>query len=520
MTTTLDTTPLTEIPTVVNKCRQGFQTGAIRSIKDRKSLLRSLLRMLDENESALCTAVHTDLRKHVNETTLMELSVLRAELYHMLENLNEYTAVEKLQLGGAFVFEDCEVRSEPLGVVLVIGAWNYPVQLTLLPLLGAIAAGNTVVLKPSELAPATAYILEKLLSDYLPENVVGVVNGGVVETTRLLEERFDHIFYTGGSRVATIVMAAAAKHLTPVTLELGGKSPVVVDKTCEKDMKTVARRIMWGKVVNAGQTCVAPDYILVQNEIKDKLIEALKNAREEMMGVNPLNALEKSNYPSIVNINHFQRLVNLLNGGTVVFGGEMDESSLTIAPAVLTDISLDHPLMTDEIFGPLLPIIPFKDIHEVLNFLSTKEKPLALYIFSNDKHFIKEVEQNTSSGAVTVNDVLIHAGMCGLPFGGVGQSGMGAYHGKYSFDTFSHKKPILRRKMGMETMNIPRYPPYTKEKLRILRKALEPQGERTALGRRLWFFSGIPQVCAVTCQFLKWYFTRSNEGGKREKEEK
>ncbi|KAH9579843.1 Aldehyde dehydrogenase domain [Trypanosoma melophagium] len=514
MTVTLETTPITDIPIVVNRCRAGFRSGAIRSIEARKSLLRSLLRMLDENESLLCTAVHTDLRKHTNETTMTELSVLRVELYHMLEHLDEYTAVEYPRLGGAFLFETCEIHSEPLGVVLVIGAWNYPVQLTLLPLLGAISAGNAVVLKPSELAPATASILHKLLSEYIPENVVSVVNGGVVETTRLLEERFDHIFYTGSARVATVIMTAAAKYLTPVTLELGGKSPVIVDATCEEDIKVVAYRIMWGKVVNAGQTCVAPDYVLVQNEIKEKLIEALKDAREEMMNINSLNSAEKSDYPSIVNANHFKRLANLLKGGTVVFGGEMDESSLTIAPAVLTNVPLDHPLMTDEIFGPLLPLIPFENIQDVFYLLNNKEKPLALYIFSHDKHFITQVEQHTSSGTVVVNDVIVHAGMCGLPFGGVGQSGMGAYHGKYSVDTFSHKKPVLRRTMGMEAVNLLRYPPYTAEKLRIMRGALEPQGERTVVGRRLWFFSSLPRVWAVMFAFVKWYLTKPTAVGK------
>ncbi|KEG14078.1 putative aldehyde dehydrogenase family [Trypanosoma grayi] len=491
-----------EISTVVSKCRDAFRAGATRSLEQRRDLLRAVVRMLDENESALCSAVQADLRKHPHETTSTELSVSRAEAYHFLHHLGTYMASEKPQLEGPFYFEDCEIRREPLGVVLIIGAWNYPLQLTLLPLLGALAAGNTAVVKPSEMAPATATILQELLSKYLPTGVVGVVNGGVPETTRLLKERFDHIFYTGGAHVAKIVMAAAANHLTPVTLELGGKSPAIVDASCEKDLSAVARRIMWGKVVNAGQTCVAPDYVLVHSQLVSKLIVALEEARKDMLGKDPLR--QRQEYPAIVSAKHFQRLVSLMKGGTVVLGGEMDEASRTIAPAVLCNVQLDHPLMTEEIFGPLLPLVPYDTLEEVISFINARKKPLALYVFSKDKGFISDVLGSTSSGGALVNDVIMHAAACGLPFGGVGPSGMGAYHGKFSIDTFSHRKAVMRRRLGMESLDAPRYPPYTDAKLRVMRSVLEPAGESAPVWRRLWLFPALWRCAMVSYHYLRY----------------
>ncbi|EKF37873.1 aldehyde dehydrogenase family, putative [Trypanosoma cruzi marinkellei] len=495
-------TPIEKIPLVVSRCRNGFRTGAMRSLEQRKEILRSFLRMLDENEEAFCRAVHSDLRKHPTEAKLAEISVLRVEVHHFLQHLDEYASPEKPQMEGIFRLEDCEIHRDPLGVVLVIGSWNYPLLLTLLPLVGALAAGNTVVAKPSDLAPASAEVMHEILPKYIPDSIVGFVKGGVSETTRLLEERFDYIFYTGNLRVAKIVMTAAAKQLTPVTLELGGKSPVIVDASCESNLGVVARRIMWGKVLNAGQTCIAPDYVLVHRQIKAKLIEALKEARDEMMGANPLQ--NQKDYSAIVNVNHFDRLVGLFKGGTLAFGGEMDRANRTIAPAVLTNVQLEHQIMTEEIFGPLLPLLPFDTVTDVLQFLGVREKPLALYIFADDKSFVSKVIKNSFSGAVLVNDVVLHVAPSSLPFGGVGHSGMGAYRGKFSFETFSHKKSVMRRKMGLEFLNAPRYPPYTLDKFRVFRHAVELSVGDASLNQRLRPFSDPARFVALGSHFIRY----------------
>ncbi|EKG05717.1 aldehyde dehydrogenase family, putative [Trypanosoma cruzi] len=502
MTSSVVNTPIEKIPLVVSRCRNGFRTGVMRSIEQRKKILLSFLRMLDENEEVFCRAVHSDLRKHPNETKFAELSVLRVEAHHFLQHLDEYALPEKPQMEGIFRLEECEIRRDPLGVVLVIGSWNYPLLLTLLPIVGALAAGNTVVAKPSDLAPASADIMHELLLKYIPDSIVGLVKGGVTETTQLLEERFDHIFYTGNSRVAKIIMTAAAKQLTPVTLELGGKTPVIVDASCESNLGVVARRIMWGKVLNAGQTCIAPDYVLVHRQIQTKLIEALKEARDEMMGANPLQNQE--DYSAIVNTDHFDRLVGLLKGGTLVFGGEMDKVNRTIAPAVLTDVQLEHPIMTEEIFGPLLPLLPFDTANDVFQFLGPREKPLALYIFADDKRFISNVVENTFSGGVLVNDVVVHVAPSGLPFGGVGHSGMGAYRGKFSFETFSHKKPVMQRKMGLEFLNAPRYPPYTLDKFRVFRHAVELSVGDRSFSQHLRPFSDPARFVALGGHFIRY----------------
>ncbi|KAG8346107.1 putative Aldehyde dehydrogenase family [Trypanosoma vivax] len=516
----LEYTPLIEISKVVERCREKFYADVNRSLQQRKESLRAVLRLVDENTNLLCDAIRRDLRRNANDTLLMEVFPLRQEVWHLLEHLDEYASTVQPKMEGVAALDTCGIVYEPLGVVLIIGTWNYPMLLVLQPLIGALAAGNTVVLKPSELAPATASLLSELLPKYLPRGLVEVVNGAVEETTTLLKERFDHIMYTGNSRVAKIIMTAAAKHLTPVTLELGGKSPVVVDVSCNSDINVVARRIMWGKLLNAGQTCIAPDYVLVESSMQSKLIDALAEARRAMMGDTLLSMITQKNqqylrecdYPRLINGTHFQRIVRMMEGGKITFGGEMDEASLTIAPTVLVDIQNDHLLMQEEIFGPLLPVIPFKTTADVLKMIKSKEKPLALYVFSNNKHFIGEIQSNTSSGAFVVNDVIVHAGACGLPFGGVGHSGMGAYHGWFSFETFSHRRPVMKRTFAFSSADEFRFPPHSEAKLRVAAALLKPAAEVAgSVGRRLWFVAAAARVVDVGLKYAGYLYNSRDE---------
>jgi aldehyde dehydrogenase (NAD+) len=355
------------------------------------------------------------------------------------------------------------VVREPLGLVLIISPWNYPVQLLLSPLVGALAAGNAALLKPSEVTPHVSAALARRVPEYLDSEAVAVVEGGVQEVTALLGERFDHVFYTGNGTVARVVMAAAAKHLTPVTLELGGKSPCIVDD--DVDVEIAARRIAWGKFMNAGQTCIAPDYVLVSERREQALVEALAKAIREFYGDDPRATPD---YARIVNGRHYQRVARLLKDGDVVVGGQTDESQNYVAPTLLRNVSPDADAMREEIFGPVLPILKVKDVAEAIRFVNEREKPLALYVFSNDERVQQEVLSRTSSGGVCVNGTLMHLANARLPFGGVGPSGMGAYHGRHSFETFSHRKSVLRRKLARDPKFL--YPPYGKLKTRLARR--------------------------------------------------
>jgi aldehyde dehydrogenase (NAD+) len=350
-----------------------------------------------------------------------------------------------------------------LGVVLIISPWNYPLQLLLVPLVGAIAAGNCAVLKPSEITPAMSDLFARRLPNYVDRESIQVVEGGVAETTALLAERFDHIFYTGNGTVGRIVMEAAAKHLTPVTLELGGKSPCIVDQ--HTDLDVAAKRIIWGKFFNAGQTCVAPDYVLVQQAIEDALLARMKQTLVEFFGDDPSKSPD---YGRIVNERHHQRLMKLLPGsGEVVAGGVGDEEKRYIAPTILRNVPADAPVMADEIFGPILPVLKYAGIDEAIARVNARPKPLALYLFTNDEEVQKRVLERTSSGGVTVNHTLLHLTVPALPFGGVGASGLGAYHGKFSFETFSHRKSVLIKPTWLDLKFI--YPPYDKTKRKLVR---------------------------------------------------
>ncbi|KAK9885523.1 hypothetical protein WA026_011015 [Henosepilachna vigintioctopunctata] len=450
---------------MVSDLRNSFSNGVTRPLEFRKKQLENLIRLYEENTPVLLDALRDDLNKSVQESMVSEIDYLKNDARNMLYNLSEWAKPKYAEKGLINILDTVKLLPEPYGVVLVIGAWNYPLQLSLAPLNGAIAAGNCAIVKPSELAPATAKVIAELLPKYLDTRCFKVFLGGPSKTQSLLAERFDYIFYTGSTRVGAIVAQCAAQYLTPTTLELGGKSPCYIDSTV--DIEIAAARVLWGKSINAGQTCIAPDYILCSQEIEMKFIEAFKKVQKQQYG----DDLKSSpDYCRIINSNHFNRIVGLLKGQEVVHGGSHDASQLFIETTICVNVDPDSALMREEIFGPILPIIRAQSAAEAIHFINSREKPLALYIFSNDKKTVDIFEKETSSGGVCVNDTIMHFACESLPFGGVGSSGMGAYHGKYSFDTFSHQKPILEKSIDKfgEMLQSVRYAPYNEGKIKAL----------------------------------------------------
>jgi aldehyde dehydrogenase (NAD+) len=461
-------TAIDTIPGIVDHVREGVARGGLATLDQRRTQLRQLRRFLLEEEPAILAALAADLGKPAIEAYTTEIGFTIGEIDHTLAHLDRWNRPERVKLPLTLRPGRAELVPQPLGTVLVIAPWNYPVQLLLAPLVPALAAGNGVVLKPSEVAPATSELLTEALPRYLDERVVAVVPGGVAETTVLLEQRFDHIFYTGNGTVGRIVMRAAAEHLTPVTLELGGKSPAIVAR--DADLAVTARRIAWGKFTNAGQTCVAPDYVLVEEPVHDDLLEALRGAVRSMYGDDPRRS---EDYGRIVNERHHDRLTGLLDAGgfeRVVFGGDRDREERFLAPTVVAGVDPASRLMADEIFGPILPVLRVPDIDRAVEFVVERPKPLALYVFSGDDGVVDRVIRHTAAGGVTVNHTLLHLAAPDLPFGGVGPSGMGAYHGKAGFDVFSHRKPVLHKKFRPDPSVM--YPPYGRLKQALLRRAL------------------------------------------------
>ncbi|WP_078648482.1 aldehyde dehydrogenase family protein [Streptomyces leeuwenhoekii] len=429
---------------VVARLRAAFRTGRTQPVEWRTAQLRRLREMLTDNGPELAAALHADLGKSAAEAHRTEIGFTVREIVHTLGHLTEWLRPQPAPVP-EHLGADARAwtQYDPLGVVLVIAPWNYPAQLLLAPLVGALAAGNAVVAKPSELAPATSAALARLLPAYLDTDAVAVVEGGIPETTALLAERFDHIFYTGNGTVGRIVMRAAAEHLTPVTLELGGKSPAFVDRGTDLDV--VADRLVRGKFLNAGQTCVAPDYVLTDPETAAALEPALARAVEAVYGPDPAASPA---YSRIVNERHFDRLVGLLDSGRVVVGGGSDRTAKYIAPTVLADVDPEAPVMREEIFGPLLPIVTVAGPDEAIAFVNDRDKPLALYVFSESGETRARFAAETSSGALGYGLPLAHLTVSDLPFGGVGESGMGSYHGRYSIETFSHRKALLDKPLS------------------------------------------------------------------------
>ncbi|GGO94108.1 aldehyde dehydrogenase family protein [Wenjunlia tyrosinilytica] len=423
---------------LVARLRTTFRTGRTRPARWRTHQLRQLRSLLTDHAEDFAAALHADLGKSSAEAYRTEIDFTVREIDHTLEHLDEWLRPEPAPVPEFLGRADAWTVYDPLGVVLVIAPWNYPLQLLLAPVVGALAAGNCVVLKPSELAPATSDAVAEYLPDYLDTEAVAVVEGAIPETTALLEQRFDHIFYTGNGTVGRIVMSAAAKHLTPVTLELGGKSPAFVDRGT--DLETVASRLAAGKFLNAGQTCVAPDYVLTDPETARGLEAALGKAVEALYGSDPA---ESPQYGRIVNQRHFDRLSALLDSGRPAVGGEHDRASKYIAPTVLAGVKPDAPVMREEIFGPILPIVEVDGVDAAIDFINDRDKPLALYAFTDSAAVRERLVAETSSGGVGLGVALAHLTVSDLPFGGVGESGMGSYHGRYSLETFSHRKAVL-----------------------------------------------------------------------------
>ncbi|KAG2716112.1 hypothetical protein I3760_03G109100 [Carya illinoinensis] len=452
---------------LVKELRKSFNSGRTRSYEWRVSQLKSIEKMVEEKEKEITEALHKDLSKPAVEAFISEISQVKSSCKSALKELSGWMIPEKVKTSLTTYPSSAEIVSEPLGVVLVISTWNFPFSLSLDPVIGAISAGNAVVLKPSEIAPATSLLLSKLVEEYLDKSAIRVVEGAVDETTALLEQKWDKILYTGSARVGRIVMAAAAKHLTPVTLELGGKCPAVVDSNI--DLKVAVRRIIAGKwALNNGQACIDVDYIITTKDFAPKLINSLKYELEQFFGKDPLQSKDISR---IVSSSQFARLVKMLDedkvSDKVVFGGQRDESQLRIAPAILLDVPEDSQIMQEEIFGPLMPILTVENLEDSFEVINSKPKPLAAYLFTNDEQLKKDFVQKISSGGMLINDTILHVAVDGLPFGGVGESGMGAYHGKFSFDAFSHKKAVLYRSFTGDASV--RYPPYTPGKQRLLK---------------------------------------------------
>ena len=454
-------TEIGSIPAQVARLRQAFEAGRTRPLEWRRDQLQQLIAMHDDHANEFVEALHADFGKPTFEAFTSDVSQGKMEAKSALKNLKKWTRPERV--GRLPVMGRARVIREPLGVVLIISPWNYPVGLLLSPLAGAIAAGNAVVLKPSEVTPHVSAVLAKRIGEYMDPEAIALVEGGVDETTALLDQRFDHIFYTGNGRVARVVMEAAAKHLTPVTLELGGKSPCIVHE--DADIETAARRIAWGKFVNAGQTCIAPDYVLVHESREEALVTALEKSVRDFYGDDPKSTPD---YARIVNHRHHERLATLMKDGTPAFGGELDGEQCYVAPTVLRGADDESSLMQEEIFGPILPIRKIRNIDEAVDFVNAREKPLALYLFTNDKKVEEDVLARTSSGGACVNGTLLHIMDSRLPFGGVGPSGTGAYHGRHTFEAFSHRKSVLTRGTRFDPKLM--YPPYGKTLTKLVRR--------------------------------------------------
>ena len=440
-----------------------FESGRTRDLAWREAELTALGRMMTERETELIEALHADLGRHGLESWSAEIAYVAAEAAYCRKHLRRWVKSRKVRTPAIAKPGKSWLQPEPLGTVLIISAWNYPVQLLLAGYAAAIAAGNCTMLKPSELAPATSKLIARLVPDYMDTDCVRVIEGAVPETTALLELPFDHILYTGNGTVGRIVMAAAAKNLTPVTLELGGKSPCVV--LPDAKLETAARRITWGKFTNAGQTCIAPDYVLTDAATAAKLVPLIEKAIREMYGDDPETS---DSYGRIVNERHFDRVSALLQSGTIACGGQSNRNTKYIAPTVLTDVAADSPVMQEEIFGPILPILCVDDLTDAIDFIRGRDKPLAAYLFTNDAAAERRFVDDVSCGSTCINDTMMFMAVDELPFGGVGASGMGAYSGEHGFCTFSHMKAVMKRGWWPDVAL--RYAPYTKKKFDLMRK--------------------------------------------------
>jgi len=442
--------------------RQTFDSGKTRPIEWRLAQLGEIERMLRDHEGDFADALRLDLGKCRFEAIMTELSFIEAEAKYARKHLATWMKPQRVRTPLMAQPGRSEIQPEPKGVVLIIAPWNYPLSMVMAPLVGAVAAGNCAVMKPSEITSKTSAAIASILPRYLDADAFAVVEGGVPETTELLAQRFDHILYTGNERVATIVMTAAARHLTPVTLELGGKSPCLIDKSA--DLEVAASRIAWGKFINAGQTCVAPDHVLVHREVATRFVDALAAKIHEFYGDDPA---QSPDYCRIASERHTARFKQLLEGQNIHTGGGVDVERRYVEPTIVLDPPADSALMTEEIFGPVLPVIAVDEMHHAIRHVAERPKPLALYLFTRSKALEEAVLERLSAGSVCINDAVIFMVSPELPFGGIGNSGMGRYSGWYGFETFSHMKPVMRRSLRFDAPM--RYPPYTERKERLLK---------------------------------------------------
>ncbi len=450
-----------DIQALLTAQRAYFSTGATLPLSTRKGALKRLKTAIQRREGDICAALRSDLNKSPAESYMCEVGLTLSELSYVERHMPFWMGDRRhLTPLAQFPARSFTVQ-EPYGVVLIMSPWNYPFLLTMEPLIGAIAAGNCCVVKPSAYSPATSAVVRDILTECFPPELVAVVEGGRAENQALLDQKFDYIFFTGGVEVGKEVMARAAEHLTPVTLELGGKSPCIVDATARLDL--AAKRLVFGKLLNCGQTCVAPDYLLIDRRGKDRFLAHVRKWVALQYG----DALDNQGYVRMVNRKHFDRVMGLIDPSKVVFGGKGDPDTLKIQPTVLNNVSPEDPVMQEEIFGPVLPVLTFDRVEEALDFVNARPHPLALYLFSRDKRVQELFLRRLSFGGGCINDTIIHLATSRMPFGGVGNSGMGSYHGKASFDTFSHRKSIVRKSSWVD---LPvRYAPYSPLKDKLLR---------------------------------------------------
>ncbi|XP_021699432.1 aldehyde dehydrogenase, dimeric NADP-preferring isoform X8 [Aedes aegypti] len=455
---------------VVQQLHTTFASGKTRDVDFREQQLKNLLRMYEENSAEMVNVLAADLRKHKQEAHVLEIDFLINDIRNTIFNFREWVKPEKPEKTMVNIMDGVYIYKDPYGVVLVIGAWNYPLQLTLVPVAAAIAAGNCVLIKPSEVAGATSKFIAETIPKYLDSECYRVVEGGAKETSEILRQKFDYVFYTGSGRVGRIVHQACNENLTPCTLELGGKSPCYIDSTA--DIPIATKRILWGKFINAGQTCIAPDYLLCSKQVQKQFLEEAKKILKEWYGNDPKDSPDLCR---IINQQHFQRLSAMIKGANVAIGGETDSQEKYIAPTILVDVNSNDPVMQDEIFGPILPIINVDNAYDAIRFINSRSPALVMYIFTQDKKLQDLFIHGTRSGSMCLNDTIMQYAVETLPFGGVGPSGMGAYHGKYSFDTFVHRKSCLAKDFNPigEKLASSRYPPYSDSKLSFLTTLLK-----------------------------------------------
>ncbi|KAF8472175.1 aldehyde dehydrogenase [Gautieria morchelliformis] len=457
MSSELVYTPIDDIVSIRNHVRASFRAGKAKSVAFRKEQLLQLAYLIQDNTDRFQAALKNDLGRPVVESNLFDISAMITEALHSYKNVDAWVKPDKAPFDSTFFAFSPKVHKEPKGVALIISPFNYPLW-CLTPITGAIAAGCAVVIKPSELTPATSQLLAELFPKYLDPDLYRVVNGAVAETTQLLALQWDHILYTGSGRVGRIVATAAARHLTPVTLELGGKSPVLIDANA--DFELTARRLLWGKMMNSGQTCTAPDYVLVTEPVQKRLVEALKAQWTKFYGGDPRTS---GSFSRICAHSHWERIAGLLaeTKGEVVLGGDTDRADKYIAPTVVQNVSFSDSLMSEELFGPILAIVPVPSMDAALEYVNNHDAPLALYVFSKDAKFRAHVRANTLSGMFVENDVVVQGGSSITPFGGVGPSGYGSHKGKYSFDTFVHHRSSFNSPKWIDSVEATRFPPYT-----------------------------------------------------------